>query len=153
MSFSVRAALALVSGFAVSFGAIAATVSLPPGLGDLPQGFLLVASLLLCAVGAANVFAGDRRRRMFWLSFLSVYGIAGAIAMIDDLASCNTIPDYLARSISRVAPAIDENVHRSNERFYALQNVLTFSGVTPIAFLGGAVASRIVATTGDVDDA
>lgn len=149
MIFSLRSLLALVTGFAVSFGAIAATVSLPPGLADIPEGCLLLVALLLSAIGFANVFAGDRPRRMFWLTFLAVLALAVVLAMIDNISACNTVPEHVARFISRCAPDIDEDVHHSNERFHALQSVLTFSGIGLVAFVGAAISSRIVRRSKD----
>ncbi|MCO8122898.1 hypothetical protein NHH03_14210 [Stieleria sp. TO1_6] len=54
MVFSLRTVLTLVLGFAVAFGAITATVSLPSNFSNLPEGLLFVFAIGLVAIAIAT---------------------------------------------------------------------------------------------------
>ena len=97
MAFSLRTILAIVFGFAIAFGAIAATVTLPSSFSNVPEGVLLILSLFLLAVGVANVFAGDRPQKLFWLCFVTILVISSVMSVFDTLAQCNTLPEHVAR--------------------------------------------------------
>jgi len=135
--------LGIVSLLAVVMASVAATLRPPNSTTELAGGLLFTLTIALCVVGSSRLISAFPTVDRFWAGFLVACAICLVISFSDRLMSANTAPEHVTRVLLKLSPAdASVSVHRSNERFYALQGIVTNATVLVFATGCGLFAQR-----------
>lgn len=140
---TLRHTIGIVSLLAAIMACIAATIGPPSSTTEFSGGLLFALTIALCAVAIARVISALPQIDRFWAAFLFACITCFAISFSSATLASNTAPEHITRYIVRLRP-LDGNVpvHKSNERFYAMQRVVTNAGVLLLAVVCGVLAQQ-----------
>ena len=122
---TLKQTLGIVALLAAIIASIVATLRPPSHTTELPAGMLFALTVALCVIAAARLIFSLPNLNRFWAGFLLACLICFFVSLSDRLMSSNTAPEHITRLLTGLAP-LDSSVavHRSNERFYALQGIV-----------------------------
>ncbi len=140
---SLKQTLGIVSLLAALMACIATTIRPPSLTTGLPSGLLFTLTVLLFVVAVSRVIAAYPSIDRFWTGFFAVCVICFTLSFSSLILSANTVPEHIARFIVRLRPLdASVSVHLSNERFYAMQRIVTNAAVLTLAVACGMLAQQ-----------
>lgn len=140
---TLRQILGIVSLLAAVVASIVATLRPPSSTTELAGGLLFTLTIALCVIGASRLVSAFPTVDRFWAGFLMACAISLVISFSDRLMSANTAPEHVTRFLLKLRPDdASVSVRGSNERFYALQGIVTNATVLILATGCGLIAQH-----------
>ena len=138
---TLKQTLGAVALLASILACIAATLRPSNSTSGFSGGMLFALTVALCSVGIARLIHAFPNTDRFWIGFVLTCTVCFLVSLSDRLMSLNTAPEHLTRLLLKLAPYDSSvSVHQSNERFYAMQGVITNATVLVLAFGCGIIA-------------
>lgn len=140
---TLRHTIGIVFLLAVIMACVAATLRPPGWTTTLPSGLLFALTISLCAIAFARIVAALPQIDRFWMGFLLACLTCFVVSFSTPIVAANTAPEHVTRFLVRLRPLEEGvSVHQSNDRFYAMQRIVTNSGVLILAVTCGLLAQR-----------